>query len=94
MSFQTILEEWPKVLKILRDVRPSTHALLMEGGQPVSFDANTLKIGYKDGYGIHKELISSDENKELVRKTISSHFHKKNKCRFYYGRRTRRGRGM
>jgi len=76
LPFQTILEEWPKVLKTLRDVRPSTHALLMEG-QPVSFDANTLKIGYKDGYGIHKELISSDENKELVRKTISSHFHKK-----------------
>ena len=67
LAFETIINQWPKVLKTVRDSRPSTHALLMEG-RPVSFVNNKLQIGYKDGYGIHKELISSTENKELVQK--------------------------
>ncbi|MCF6460143.1 DNA polymerase III subunit gamma/tau [Clostridium sp. Cult3] len=75
LAFETIINQWPKVLKTVRDSRPSTHALLMEG-RPVSFVNNKLQIGYKDGYGIHKELISSTENKELVQKIVSSYFSK------------------
>ncbi len=75
LSYQTIIDEWSQILKVVKDARPSTHALLMEG-ELVSFENNILNIGYKDGYGIHRELISSDENKKLVKKILSSYFNK------------------
>ena len=75
LPFETIKNNWENVLEAVRKIRASTHGLLREG-EPVSFSNNKLEIGFKDGYGFHKEAISRDENKELVEKTISNYFNK------------------
>ncbi len=75
LPFETIKNEWQKVLKIIKDKKINTYALLMEGIL-VSYVNNNLNIGYKDGFGFHKEAISKPENKEFVEKVISSYFNK------------------
>ena len=75
LPFETIKNNWENILQVVRDSRASTHGLLREG-EPISFSNNKLEIGFKDGYGFHKEAISKDENKELVEKIISNYFNK------------------
>ena len=75
LPFETIQKDWENVLQIVRDKRASTHGLLREG-HPVSFLNNKLEIGFKDGYGFHKEAISREDNKELVEKIVSNYFSK------------------
>lgn len=76
ISFEQVKEDWGKILQAIRTVKVSLYALLVEG-EPISFSNNVLTVGYKDGFGIHKEAISMPQNKLLVEKTISS-FYKKN----------------
>lgn len=76
ISFEQVNEDWGKILQAIRTVKVSLYALLVEG-EPISFSNNVLTVGYKDGFGIHKEAISMPQNKLLVEKTISS-FYKKN----------------
>jgi len=76
ISFEQIKEDWGKILQSIRSVKVSLYALLVEG-ELLSFSNSLLTIGYKDGFGIHKEAISMPQNKGLVEKTISS-FYKKN----------------
>ncbi|NLY86104.1 MAG: DNA polymerase III subunit gamma/tau [Tissierellia bacterium] len=76
ISFEQIKEDWGKILQNIRSVKVSLYALLVEG-ELLSFSNSLLTIGYKDGFGIHKEAISMPQNKGLVEKTISS-FYKKN----------------
>ena len=75
LPFETIENNWENVLKIVKEMRVSTHGLLREG-EPVSFVNNKLEIGFKDGYGFHKEALCKEENKELVEKAVSNYFNK------------------
>lgn len=75
LSFETIRNEWQKVLQMIKNEKVNTYALLMEG-KPVSFINNQLQIGYRDGFGFHKEAISKLEHKELIEKIFSSYFNK------------------
>ena len=81
LAFETIKNDWQKVLKIVKDKRISTQALLREG-RLVSFKNNILYIGYKDGYGIHKAAMEKPNNKEFVEKIVSSYFNKNIRVKF------------
>ena len=45
-------------------------------GQLISFNNNLLTIGYDDGFGFHKEAISSSNNKQFVEEVVSAYFNK------------------
>lgn len=75
LAFETIKNDWQKVLKIVKDKNIKNYAFLMEG-RLVSFVNNKLQIGYKDGFGFHKEAISRPDNKKFVEKIVSSYFNK------------------
>lgn len=75
LPFEKINENWDKILKIVKDKDIRTNAFLREG-KPLSFTENILVIGYKDGYGFHKEAMERPKNKELLEKVLSSYFHK------------------
>ena len=75
LSFGSIKKEWQKVLKIIKDKKINIYALLVEG-KLISFINNNLCIGYKDGFGFHRDAINKPNNKKFVEKTVSSYFNK------------------
>ncbi|NMB27297.1 MAG: DNA polymerase III subunit gamma/tau [Tissierellia bacterium] len=75
LSFENIKNQWQKVLKIKKDKKINIYALLVEG-KLISFINNNLRIGYKDGFGFHRDAINKPNNKEFVEKTVSSYFNK------------------
>lgn len=75
LSFENIKNQWQKVLKIIKDKKINIYALLVEG-KLISFINNNLRIGYKDGFGFHRDAINKPNNKEFVEKTVSSYFNK------------------
>lgn len=81
LAFEKIKNEWQKILKIIKDKKINTYALLMEG-KLISFTNNNLHIGYQDGFGFHKDAISRPENKEYVEKVLSSYFNKSIRVNF------------
>ncbi|MCF6462104.1 DNA polymerase III subunit gamma/tau [Clostridium sp. Cult1] len=81
LSFNTIKKEWEKIMGIVKENNIRTHAFLKEG-RLVSFSNNSLSIGYKDGYGIHREAMERPNNKELVEKVVSSYFNKNINIKF------------
>lgn len=81
ITFEAIKNGWQNVLNIVRDENIRVNAFLREG-RLISFRNNNLCIGYKDGFGFHKEAISRPDNKEFVEKVVSSYFHKNIKVNF------------
>lgn len=75
LDLETIKKEWPKLLKLVKDKKINVYALLVEGNL-LSFKNNNLTIGYKDGYGFHRDAISQPHNKEFVEQIVSSYFNK------------------
>ena len=71
LSFENIKNQWQKVLKIIKDKKINIYALLVEG-KLISFINNNLRIGYKDGFGFHRDAINKPNNKEFVEKIVSS----------------------
>lgn len=81
LSIEEIKDHWNNVLKLVKEQDIRTNAFLREGS-PVSFSQGTLAIGYKDGYGIHKEAMERPKNKELAERIISSYFNKNISIKF------------
>ncbi|NLV88406.1 MAG: DNA polymerase III subunit gamma/tau [Tissierellia bacterium] len=81
ISFEQIKEDWGKILQSIRSRKMNIYALLIEG-QPISFTNNILTVGYKDGFGFHKEAISAPHNNEFVEKAISSYYKKNISVKF------------
>lgn len=81
INFEDIKKDWPKVLNIVKDENIRVNAFLREG-RLISFTNNNLCIGYKDGFGFHKDAISRPDNKESVEKAISVCFNKKIRVNF------------
>jgi DNA polymerase-3 subunit gamma/tau len=82
LSLETIKAEWQKVLQNIKNKKINIYALIMEG-ELISFENNLLIIAYNDGFGFHKEAISSPQNKELVEEIVSRYFNKNITIHFY-----------
>ena len=75
LTLETIKSEWAKVMQTIKIKKINIYALLLEG-EVSSYENNLLTIGYKEGFGFHKEAISSANNKEFVEEVVSTHFKK------------------
>lgn len=84
LAFETIVKEWQQVLQSIKSKKMNIFALLIEG-KLVSYSNNTLTIGYKEGFGFHKDAIEKPANKEFVENTISAYFKKNIDIRFIMG---------
>ena len=76
LEFEAIVNEWDSVLKTIRAQKMNIYALLMEG-KPASYKNNLLTITYEEGFGFHKDAVSSPMNKQFVEEILSNHFNKK-----------------
>lgn len=81
LNIDIIKERWDNALKFIKEKKIVIHALLIEGS-PISYENGILSIEYKQGYGIHREAISKDDNKNFVEKILSEYFNKEIKVRF------------
>lgn len=81
LEFRTIINDWQKILQSIKLKKMNIFALLIEG-EPISYSNNLLTIGYKEGFGFHKEAVSSPQNKEFVEEAFSIFFKKKIDIRF------------
>lgn len=75
LTLSIIEKEWPKILQQIKSKKINIYALIIES-ELVSFSNRLLTIGYKEGFGFHKEAISSKNNKEFVEQVVSQHFNK------------------
>lgn len=75
LTVEKISLEWPKVTHAIKSKKINIYALIMEG-KPISFHNNLLTIVYKEGFGFHKEAVSSPQNKEFVEAIVSKYFNK------------------
>jgi DNA polymerase-3 subunit gamma/tau len=82
LTFDIINKEWPKIMQSIKTKKINIYALIMEG-QLISYENNLLTIAYDEGFGFHKEAVSSKQNKEFVEDIISNYFNKKIDIHFY-----------
>ena len=76
LEFETITKNWQDVLKAIRSQKMNIYALLMEG-KPSSYENNLLTVEYDEGFGFHRDAVSSPMNKQFVEDILSTHFNKK-----------------
>lgn len=81
INIADIKREWENVLKVIKKKRISTQALLLEGS-PMDYQNNILTIGFKEGYGLHREALGKRDNKEFVEKSVSNYFNKNIRVEF------------
>ena len=84
IEFDAIVKDWQQILQSIKSKKMNIFALLIEG-QPIGYSNNTLTIGYKEGFGFHKDAIEKPANKEFVENTISAYFKKNIDIRFIMG---------
>ncbi len=87
LTLDTINNQWSAVMQTIKTKKINIYALLLEG-EVVSFENNLLTIGYKEGFGFHKEAISSPNNKAFVEEIIGAHFNKPIVMSFISGNKT------
>ena len=76
LEFETIANDWEKVLQTIKSKKMNIYALLIEG-ELISYTNNLLTIGYKEGFGFHKDAVNNPANKEFVEHMVSNYFKKK-----------------
>lgn len=76
LEFETIAKDWEKVLQTIKSKKMNIYALLIEG-EVISYTNNLLTIGYKEGFGFHKDAVNNPANKEFVEQMVSTYFKKK-----------------
>lgn len=72
VDLNSIIKKWPDILQIVKKKKISLQALLVEG-QPMNLENNVLSIGYKEGFGFHKDAIDKPDNKIFVESTINDY---------------------
>ena len=87
LTLETIKSQWAAVMQTIKTKKINIYALLLEG-EVVSFENNLLTIGYKEGFGFHKEAINSPNNKAFVEEIIGAHFKKPIVMSFISGNKT------
>lgn len=75
LTLERISDEWRQVLQNIKAKKINIYALILEG-ELLSFENNLLTIGYKEGYGFHREAINTPQNKKLVEEVISKYFNR------------------
>lgn len=75
LSLETIKKEWQKIMQTIKSKKINIYALMIEG-EVLSFSNSLLTIGYKEGFGFHKEAVSSPNNKEFIEQVLSNYFNK------------------
>lgn len=75
LTLDRIRDEWQKVLQNIKAKKINIYALILEG-ELLSFENNLLTIGYKEGYGFHREAINAPQNKKLVEEIVSKYFNR------------------
>lgn len=66
LNFDAIKESWQQILEELRkEKKAQIQALLMEGNL-VKLDKDVLIIGFKDGFGFHREALDKEKTKEYI----------------------------
>lgn len=73
IDLNTIQKEWKNILERIRTEKINIYALIMEGSV-VDFHNNVIVVNYDDGFGFHKEAVSSEKNKTFVEGIVSSYF--------------------
>ncbi|HEY4544497.1 MAG TPA: DNA polymerase III subunit gamma/tau [Tissierellaceae bacterium] len=73
IDLNTIKKEWKNILERIRTEKINIYALIMEG-TVVDFYNNVIVVNYDDGFGFHKEAVSSEKNKTFVEGIVSSYF--------------------
>ena len=82
LTVDVITKEWPKIMQTIKTKKISIYALIMEG-EVISFENSLLTIAYNDGFGFHKEAVSSPQNKEFVEEVVSKYFNKNITIHFF-----------
>lgn len=66
LNFDAIKDSWQQILEELRkEKKAQIQALLMEGNL-VKLDKDALVIGFKDGFGFHREALDKEKTKEYI----------------------------
>ncbi|NLX62943.1 MAG: DNA polymerase III subunit gamma/tau [Tissierellia bacterium] len=81
IPFESIKDNWTKILNIIREKDVKTNAFLKEG-KPSHFSNNKLTIAFGDKFGFHKAAMERPHNKELLESVLSSYFNKNIKVAF------------
>ena len=76
LYFENINGNWQDVLKTIRGQKMNIYALLIEG-KPTSYENGLLTITYDEGFGFHKDAVSSPMNKDFIEEVLRTHFNKK-----------------
>lgn len=71
VNFETVRSEWTNVLQTIKTKKIALHALISEGN-PLSFKNSILTIGFKDGFGFHRDALDKQENKESIEGIIET----------------------
>lgn len=71
VNFETVESEWTKLLQTIKTKKIALHALISEG-QPLSFKNSILTIGFKEGFGFHRDALDKQENKESIEQIIET----------------------
>lgn len=69
IHFQQIQQQWPNILKTIKERKISIYAVLMEG-ELKTVEKKSLVIAFKDGFGFHKEAAGSSPYKEFIEDVI------------------------
>lgn len=84
LEFETITKDWQQILQSIKSKKMNIFALLIEG-ELISYSNKTLTIGYKEGFGFHKDAIEKPANKEFVENIVSTYFKKNIDIKFIMG---------
>lgn len=71
IDFETIKERWTEILNAVKTKKIALHALLIEG-TALSFRNTVLTIGFKEGFGFHRDALNKEDNKDSIEKIIES----------------------
>ncbi|WFA08406.1 DNA polymerase III subunit gamma/tau [Tissierella sp. Yu-01] len=82
LTLDMIKSQWQNVLQNIKNKKINIYALIMEG-ELTSYENNLLSVVYDDGFGFHKEAVSSPQNKEFVEGIVSKYFNKNINIHFH-----------
>ncbi len=71
VDFETIKAKWSEILNVIKTKKIALHALMIEGN-PLTFRNSVLTVGFKEGFGFHRDALNKEENKESIEKLIES----------------------
>ncbi len=84
LNINNILKIWTDIMKNIKREKISLHALLIEG-KPIEFKNNLLKVGFKKGFGFHRDAVDKENNKSYIENIVSNYLGTDVKIKFVMG---------